>query len=156
MNTAFGAGQWNQGFFQNIASMSSICQPSTCTIFIEGGDGTTTTFATFLQANLTILQNWVAAGGNLFINAAPNVGGNVNFGFGGVTLNYSGNTSDSQGNTAPGMNLHPIFNSPFTPAGFAYTGSSFSHAYVTGGGITSVIVGNLGLNPLRASLAELT
>ena len=43
---------------------------------------------TFLTANLSAMQSWVSNGGSLFINAAPNEGGNINFGFG-VTLNWN-------------------------------------------------------------------
>mgnify|MGYP000874369630 CR=1 FL=1 len=158
MNTVFGVGQWNAGFFQTIPSMTAICQPTTCFIFIEGGDGTAALFNTFLQANLPTLQNWVANGGRLLINSAPNVGGNINYGFGGVTLNYSttpGNTWNNQGNAAPGMAGHPIFNGPYLPAGVTYTGNFFAHSHITGGGATAVIVGSLTNVPLRPSLSEL-
>ena len=150
LNSMFG-NNWNQVNFQN-ANMNAILQPSTCFVFIEGGDQTSINFSNFLSPNLTALQNWVASGGRLFINAAPNQGSNVNFGFGGVTLNYSGSTNLSTwANAATGQSLHPIFTGSNTPCATNYTGNFFAHAFISGGNTTALINGLNG-----PSLTELT
>ena len=150
LNASFGSGNWSQYNYSS-ANMTAILQPTTCLIFIEGGDQTSTAFNAFLTPNLTALQNWVAGGGRLFINAAPNQGGNINYGFGGVTLNYSGSgTSSNSGIAALGQTGHPVFTGSNTPCGTSFTGNWFSHAYITGGGTSPIIVGSTGV-----SLSEL-
>src|SRR5215471_18479952 len=61
--------------------------PTNSFIYMDGSDIGATAMATFLGKNLSLMSNWVNAGGSLFLNAAPNVGTNINFGFG-VTLSY--------------------------------------------------------------------
>ena len=41
---------------------------------------------TFLTANITLIENWVASGGKLLLNAAPNEGDGMSFGFDGTTF----------------------------------------------------------------------
>ena len=102
----------------------------------------------FLNANMSALQAYVAQGNSLFINAAPNEGDVMSFGFGGVTLRYS-----DFSNTGTIVNTgHPIFQGPATPVIATYSGSSFTHASVSGGGITPLITDSTG----DAVLAELT
>jgi hypothetical protein len=139
MNSAFGAGSWTQAFFET-ANPATLFTVSNCFIFMEGGDFTADEMNTFLTANMTAIQNWVSLGGRLIINAAPNEGGNINYGFGGVTLNYNGGTSlEPNGNASAGQTGHPIFNGPFLPVGTSFTGNYFAHAFITGGGTTALI-----------------
>jgi hypothetical protein len=84
-----------------------------------------------LTANAAAIASWVNGGGRLLINAAPNTGGNINFGFG-VTLNYNGGTSQDDGPTSTPNPSNPIFAGPVTPVSTSYTGTHFSHAYLTG------------------------
>ena len=138
MTGVFGAG-WVQGFYETIAP-ATLFAAANCFIFMEGGDGNATAFNTFITANMVAMQNWVNAGGRLILNAAPNVGANINYGFGGVLLNYNGGTSLAwNGNASAGQAGHPIFTTPNLPAGTAYTGNYFAHAWISGGGTTSLI-----------------
>ncbi|MBL7900480.1 MAG: hypothetical protein JNK73_00665, partial [Bacteroidia bacterium] len=149
MNAVFGSGNWTQSSFLTV-NVPAMLSPTTCLIFIEGGDFNANALNTFLTANLTAIQNWVWNGGRLLINSAPNQGGNINFGFGGVTLNYNGMPSlSTPGAAAPGMASHPVFTGSHTPCGTAFTGNWFSHGYITGGGTSAIIAGTLTGNPVQ-------
>lgn len=140
MNQAFGNGGWNQGFYPSV-NVNALLQPSVCLIFMEGGDSHANSMNNFLQTNIVAIQNWVAAGGRLLINAAPNQGGNIQYGFGGVLLNYAFGPYSSNSTNAPGQALHPIFNGPALPCGTNYNGNFWCHGYVTGPGITQLVIG---------------
>ena len=140
MNTTFGAGAWNQGYFQSV-NVATMLAPTTCLVFLEGGDSNANALSAFLGPNMVALQNWVFAGGNLIINSAPNQGGNINYGFGGILLNYAVGPYSNVGNAAGGQAGHPIFNGPFLPCGIAFTGNWWCHGYVTGPGLTQLVTG---------------
>ncbi len=140
MNAVFGA-TWTQAYYETV-NVVSMLQPTVSFIFLEGGDNNATAMNTFVTANIVALQNWVTNGGKLLMNSAPNVGGNMNWGFGGILLTYAVGPYSTPGYAAAGQAAHPIFNGPFLPAGTGtYTGNWFCHGYVSGGGITDVIVG---------------
>jgi hypothetical protein len=88
MNQAFGVGNWIQAYYSSV-NVNALFQPSVCLIFMEGGDSHANAMNTFLQTNMTAIQNWVSAGGRLLVNAAPNQGGNINYGFGGMLLDLT-------------------------------------------------------------------
>ena len=158
MNTVFGNGNWVQGSFQTI-NVNAMLQPTTCFIYIDGSDQTSNALNSFLTPNLAAFQTWVANGGRLFLNAAPNQGTNINFGFGGVTLNYNtmlNSSFSTPGVAAPGQSFHPVFTGTNTPCATSFTGNWFAHGYISGGGTTPIIVGNVNANPLLPSLTELT
>jgi len=149
MNAVFGSGNWTQASFLTV-NVGAMLSPTTCLIFIEGGDANANALNTFLTANLTAIQNWVWNGGRLLINSAPNQGANINFGFGGVTLNYNGMPSlSTPGAAAPGMAGHAVFTGSHTPCGIAFTGNWFSHGYITGGGTSAIIAGTLVNTPTQ-------
>ena len=152
MNQVFGTGAWTDARFESV-DLTTLLTTATF-LFLEGGDFTASELNSFLTANLSTLETWVNNGGRLFINAAPNEGGNINFGFGGVTLLYDGNILPNQ---AEAVNaLHPIFNGPFTPVVTSYTGTSFAHATLSGGGLTSLILGSENGTPTGSVLGEKT
>lgn len=133
MNMAFGVGNWTQGTFSTPAA--TIFAPGTCYVMLEGADANAIELQTFLTNNQALVENWVAAGGRLFINSAPNEGSNMNWYFGGVGLNTSGGGS-------PGTAVnpsHPIFLGPNLPTVTTWTGGGFTHGQVTGTGLTDVI-----------------
>ena len=136
MTAVFGAANFTTLTFGS-ANPATIFTPSTQFVFLEGSDGNAVALNTFMIANLTLIENWVNGGGRLFLNAAPNGGGNMNWGFGGVVLDYS----NPQGSVTATVPAHPIFNGPFTPVTTNYTGSSYSHAHITGGTTTSLLNG---------------
>ncbi|MDP2433554.1 MAG: Ig-like domain-containing protein [Pseudomonadota bacterium] len=146
MDAAFGGGNWDNLYFETSDLASVLANHST--LYLEGSDSIATELETFLDLHLSELEAWVAQGNTLFINAAPNENNGMNLGFGGVTLRYS----DSSGSGTIVDSGHPIFQGPATPVVATYTGSSFTHASVSGGGITPLINDNTG----DAVLAELS
>ncbi len=144
LNQAFGAGNWQDLRFEtvNVATLFSSLKRF---IFMDGSHNGANELETFLTTHRTALQNWVAAGGLLILNSAPNEGDGMYFGFG-VTLRNT-----ETGLTAAGVSpAHPIVRGPFLPVGLAWTGSEFSRAYVTGSGLTTILTNEFG----HAVLAE--
>ncbi len=140
MDTAFGAGNWDKLSFDNAVG-SGIFNPGAYKVlFFDGGDVLGGNFRSFLNTNRTALESWVAGGGSLFLNAARNTSfGDLDLGFG-VTLK-----SEQYASSATAVNPnHPIFTAPNGTAGTSFTGFLFSHDYVTGAGITSLINNNFG------------
>ena len=103
-------------------------------IFMEGSDSSALEMGVFLTNNLPAISNWVNAGGSLFLNAAPNQGTNIYFGFG-VTLTYSDFTD-----TGVAVNpAHAIFNGPYLPVGTSFSGNHFGHATASGAGLIGLL-----------------
>lgn len=142
MNQVFGVGNWIQGSFAAPAP-ATIFAPGTQFVFLEGSDFNATALNNYMIANTALIQNWVNAGGRLFLNAAPNQGGVQNWGFGGVQLNYQ-NLIPPVPNAVPGVNVnnpaHPINVGPYTPLspGGVYTANYFAHANIVNGGTTLI------------------
>lgn len=131
MNTVFGPTGWTLAKFETL-NPALVFKPETVYIFIDGGDGGADQLAIFLDDNRSLIEDWVHAGGRLFLNAAPNVGGNIDFGFDGVTLNYEGESTGSDDATIKlGAENHPIFVGP-GECGTTWTGDAFSHANLIG------------------------
>lgn len=134
MDEVFGVDEWHSGYFDDV-DVEEAFGPTTCFVFLEGGDDHASELNDFLVANIELIQDWVFAGGSLFLNAAPNEGGNIDFGFGGVTLVYPSFTS-----TGTAVDLtHPIFIGPYTPVGSSWNGPYFGHSTITGPDIISLI-----------------
>jgi hypothetical protein len=138
LNTVF-SNTWTQGYYETLTPSAAFNQ-TTCLVFLEGGDNNALAMNTFVTNNITTIQNWVSNGGHLYINAAPNQGGNMSWGFGGLTLNYS--CYSSVGNAQ--QPTHPIFSGPYAPCTTSYTGNYWSHAWVTGAGISTIMIGSCG------------
>ncbi len=146
MNYVFGNGNWQDLRFET-SNPQSVFDPSTKCIMMEGGNDQADELNAYFSANQNLIENWVAGGGHLIINAAPNEGGSQNWGFGGVTLNYWDGD-----NVGVAVNLnHPVYNGPYGTAGQYLSGSSFNHASVSGGGLSPITVNQSNGN---ASLAE--
>ncbi|MBL0053845.1 MAG: hypothetical protein IPP29_21310 [Bacteroidetes bacterium] len=107
---------------------------------MDGSDAGADEMNAFLMANLPLMEAWVTGGGKLFLNSAPNEGGNINFGFGGTTLLYGQGPYSDNANVSAGQSGHPIFNGP-NVCGSSWSGTSFGHAIV-GGTLTSLIDGD--------------
>lgn len=103
-------------------------------IFLEGSDTSALELAAYLAANGAAIDAWVNAGGRLFLNSAPNQGGNINFGFGATLINGSPSPSVEATNPA-----HPVFVGPFGAVPANLTGSYFAHATVTDPGLTKIV-----------------
>jgi hypothetical protein len=152
LTTVFGTN-WQTYYYESV-SPAALFSSSTSMIFMEGSQVDASGMVAFLGANLTAMSNWVAAGGSLFINAAPLVSGNI-FSIGvsniylgfGVTLYPDLNSSGVA--AAPS---NPIFNGPYLPVGTAFTGDEFSHASLSGAGITPLLTNSIG----GVSLAQMS
>ena len=145
MDAVFGVGNWIQSNFS--ANAATIFVPGTQFVFIEGSDGNGTACTNFMNANIALIENWVSAGGRLFLNAAPNNGATQNWGFGGTILNYINLIPDCTV-TLP---AHPICLGPNLPTALAFSGNYFAHANVQNGGTT---VFHNTANPADAILSE--
>jgi len=137
MNRVFGTNVWQDLRYETV-NPAVLFNPAMHFIFLEGSDDNANALNAFLTANLSAMQSWVSNGGSLFINAAPNEGGNINFGFG-VTLNWTNPATTSPSGTAVNP-MNPIFNGPLTPVGTNWTGFWFSHATVSGTGLIPLII----------------
>jgi len=134
MNAVFG-DTWTQDFFEEV-EIFDVFNGENCFVFLEGSDQHANELETFLTDNLEVIEGWVAGGGRLLLNAAPNEGDGMSFGFDGTELIYSYFTS----NATAVDDSHPIFMGPFTPVGTAWTGGSFGHARIEGEGLSNLIV----------------
>ena len=136
MDNVFGVGGWNSGYFTSVDPAVAF-GPTSKFVFLEGGDDHAIELKNFLITNITTIENWVYNGGSLFLNAAPNEGGDINFGFDGTTLDFTPGVYMS--NAVAAIVTHPIFLGPYTPAGTSWTGTSFTHAKVTGTCLTTLV-----------------
>ncbi len=136
MDEVFGDGGWIEEYFDTM-DPDEIFDEGTCFIYLEGGGSTAIEFATFLTNNGATVENWVASGGNLFLNAAPEEGGNINVGFGSTSFLYPNYIYYAE-STEPDFD---IISTPYTPVGTDWTGwwYNFAHAKITGTGLTKLI-----------------
>jgi len=114
-------------------------------VYLDGGDGASDQFNSFISNNITALQTYVTAGGHLLINAASWTGGFLDTGFGAaLEFNPSYTLASSSGTAADPNN--PIFNGPNGSAGTFWTGNWFSHDIVvsTGASLRTLITGSAG------------
>ncbi|HNX89695.1 MAG TPA: hypothetical protein PKH58_11470, partial [Paludibacteraceae bacterium] len=138
MNNVYGSGNWTLAYFEN-AVPATVFSAGTDFVYMDGSDAGADEMETFLNANITTIQNWVSAGNYLVLKSAPNEGDGMSYGFGGTSLVYDGSLEQTYGyavNTS-----HQVFNYPFTPCATSFTGNYISHAYITGSGITSLMIG---------------
>ncbi|MFN0275442.1 MAG: GEVED domain-containing protein [Chitinophagales bacterium] len=129
MDEVFGAGAWEEKFFDTL-DPDSVFNVNTCFVYIDGGSYTAVEFKDFLEENITAIEDWVSSGGNLFLNAAPYEGGSIELGFDGTKLWYPSYVYSGEA-TDPSF---PIFEGPHTPVGTEWYGwwYSFAHARITG------------------------
>jgi MYXO-CTERM domain-containing protein len=147
MDTVFGAGAWDDLRFETV-DPDTLFSPSYQFVWLEGSDSNADELNAFFTANQTAIEDWVNNGGTLFMNAAPNEGGNMDWGFGGITLTYpiysaSGHASDGS---------HPIWNGPNLPVSQNFTGNSYAHASISGAGPIPVIESDAGGDPQVAEM----
>ncbi len=152
MNAAFGPG-WTMEAFET-AVVATVFSPTTGFVFIDGSDSQAEELEAFLTANLPAIEAWVNAGGRLLLNSAPNEGDNINFGFGGVLLNYT-NVDYSITHIWDITVLdvaYPALVGPLVPTSSVMSGTYYGHSIITGGGCTPIAI-ETG-NPSKVVLAE--
>lgn len=137
MDSVFGPGKWDDLRFETLDA-STLFSSAYSVIFIEGSAAGTPALASFLQTHMTAMQNWVAAGGRLFLNAAVYTGNGMTMGFG-VTLNYFGPTETSATDAHAVVPGHAIFTTPSLAAG-PFTGNGFSSGKLSGTDLVNLVV----------------
>lgn len=134
MNSAFGTGNWTRfnAYTVNMFSGADF-------VFLDGSYYNANEFSSFLTANGGAISSYVSNGGHLFLNSAPNQGSGFKMGFG-VKLDFGNNYSNAVNVTAAGVA------DGLTTGGLTttYTGNSFGHGIVSGGGISDLIDGQFG------------
>lgn len=133
MEAAFGPGNWHD-LRMSAGATPFLADSHYNFIFLEGGDSTANELNAFLAANRAAVEAFVNRGGKLLLNSAPNEGGDIDFGFGGVTLS---NNSYSPDVSAADI-THPVFAGLPT----SFSGTYFGHAIV--GPTSSIIVAPVG------------
>lgn len=151
MNAVFGNGNWHDLRFES-AVAADVFASNIELVFMEGGDFTANEMEAFLNANLALIESWVAAGGRLFLNSAPNEGNGMNYGFGATQLVYPSFTGAGTAFAAADQTSHPIFNSPNTPTGTSFSGGSFSHASIACTTGCSTLITSGGAQPVLMSM----
>ncbi len=146
MNAVFGVGGWINEKYETI-NADDLFSSANDFIYLEGSDRHAQEMEDFITAHKVKMEAWVYAGGTLFLNAAPNEGDGMDFGFG-VSLVYS----DSSRTVTAVDPDHGIFHEPFGVTGTTFSGNSFAHSTVNGSGLNPLLQGTSG----RYVLAEKT
>ena len=97
MNTVFGVDNWTQAFFETV-DPETLFSDSSCFIFLDGSYNHVVPLAAFLTEHKQLIENWVAAGGKLYLNSSgtEEVGENfyVDYGFDGTKISMSYQVTD--------------------------------------------------------------
>lgn len=140
MDLAFGAGAWADLRYESVDPAELFSNRYTF-LYLEGGDDNASELKTFLDAQRDALEAWVSQGGALLINAAPNEGGDIDFGMG-CQLRYDHSSVNPVSAVDPG---HPVWNGPNLPTALEFDGNAAAHARVDcGGGQVPLIVDAVG------------
>jgi gliding motility-associated-like protein len=134
MDSAFGGGMWTPEFFETV-DVASVFSPTTGFIFLDGSDDNADELNTFLIANLPAIEAWVFDGGRLLLNAAPNEGADINFGFGGTTCTYPAFVNDVDVQDV----AHPAYVGPDLPTTVSMSAFFYAHSQITGPGYTTIL-----------------
>ncbi|MBK6993823.1 MAG: T9SS type A sorting domain-containing protein [Lewinellaceae bacterium] len=135
MNTVFGAGGWQQEYFET-ANADSIFSRNTCLVFLDGSYDHIDPLQQFITDHLGRIENWVASGGKLFINSSKEWGASidVNLGFGDTKLMVD--ETSHMGIHGPS---HPVFLGPHTPVGREWNGFYAANAVVVGNSLKTIV-----------------
>jgi hypothetical protein len=138
----FGAGNFTQFGYSGL-NAATLFSASNKFVYLDGGDGTDAAFRSFVSGNSAAMADWVAGGGRLVLNAAMWDESTFSTVFG-VALEH--NLYDAgriDGFAVDGS--HGLFqNRGWGATGTSWTGNWFSHNFLTGGGLTSLITDGLG------------
>jgi hypothetical protein len=132
MNDVFGVNGWRNRNYETV-NISRLFSNSTAFIFMEGGDNNAIVLNNFLITYSSQIASWVAGGGRLFVNSAPNQGGNIDMGFG-MILNVDSTDYTTGSDNGYAIDpAHPIFADNLQPVGISFSGGdAFSHGYLSG------------------------
>ncbi|MFZ6051997.1 HYR-like domain-containing protein, partial [Halocola ammonii] len=127
MDAVFGSGNWDDLRFETVNAGDLFANHDF--IYMEGGDAGANEMEAFIQANQAAMESWVSSGGHLLINAAPNEGDGMDFGFG-ISLNYPSFVDMGE---AVDTN-HPAYDGVAS----VIDGSWFGHAIICPAGMTGI------------------
>jgi len=133
MNRVFGFGNWADLQYTH-ADPLRLFSAEFGFILIDGSDASGPEMETFINTHRTRIEQWVQAGGALFINSAA-LGGD------GSTLPFHVQISvpSSILSVSAVSNAHPIFTGPFNPVQSpSYTGSA-AFGTISGSGLTPLL-----------------
>lgn len=140
MDIAFGTDTWNLAHYET-ADAATLFSAETGFVHMDGGSLQASELADFLSTNLELIENWVFEGGRLFINSAPNEGGDINFGFDGTILNYE---PPGEGTHATNVEIsdlgHPSIFGPNLPISIEMSGTYYSHGILTGTDLNKIAI----------------
>lgn len=139
MDLAFGPGAWTIGNYETVDPVV-VFAPTTGFVFMDGGSMHASELAAFLAANLPAIEAWVFAGGRLLLNAAPNEGGDIDFGFDGTILEYAAPGSGTHVWDVVAIDAaHPALLGPELPTSTTMSGTYYGHGIITGVGYVDVL-----------------
>jgi hypothetical protein len=127
MNAVFGSGNWDDLRFETVNAGDLFANHDF--IYMEGGDQGANEMEAFIQANQAAMESWVSSGGHLLINAAPNEGDGMSYGFG-ISLTYPSLVDMGE---AVDTN-HPAYDGVAS----VIDGSYYGHAIVCPAGMTGI------------------
>jgi hypothetical protein len=149
LNDIWGVGQWSDLRYETLNVNDLLANHGV--IYLEGGDDNADEMENFLVANIGALEDWVEAGGRLLLNAAPNEGNGMNFGFGGVTLQYDGGNTLNP-DAIPVDLSHPVYTG--IVANY-FDGNYMGHSIIADNGVALVDILRSADNVNEIMLAEL-
>jgi len=121
MDVAFGAGNWTKTNGFDASALTA----GYSFIYLDGGDGISSEFNSFVSGNLAAIEAYVTGGGHLMMNAARWDQPDLATGFGTqLSAGYSYNGSLTPDGVSAGLGGGG--------AGVAWTGNYFSHDIVSG------------------------
>ncbi len=134
MNNVFGENNWQQGFFET-TDINEVFSDSTCVVFLDGSFDHNTSFENMMTDTRFIIENWVAAGGKLFVNCAKESGEYfyTPVGFGGTYFTFY-----SVGSARP-QSGHPILDGPYQPLAEDYAGFYYANSVIVGDSLSTVV-----------------
>ncbi len=143
MNTVFGIGNWTQSYFETVDPYE-LFSDSSCFVFLDGSYNHVVPLDAFLQENQQLIENWVAAGGKLFLNSSGSEyeGAHfyVNYGFDDTKIVMSYQVTDIKKQTGT---THPVYEGPYTPVGSSFSGFYASNAVIYGKDLDTLAHENL-------------
>lgn len=132
MNTVFGEGNWTQEYFETV-DPEILFSDSSCFIFLDGSYNHIVAMELFLNDNRQLMENWVAAGGKLYLNSSGSESEGehfyVDYGFDGTKIAMSYQVTDIKKKTGI---THPVYEGPYTPVGTTFSGFYASNAVIYG------------------------
>lgn len=134
MDDVFGVGNWTTEYYETL-DPDVVFGLGTCFVYMDGSADHADELENFFNTNQDKIQDWVASGGHLFMNAAPYEDDGMNFGFGDTHLDYWWYSSQVEAYD-PG---HPIWSGAFTPVATTMFGSNYGYASISGTGLTPIL-----------------